>query len=326
MVKNYYLAGGFMADDKIASTKSFFKRPDLVDVPAMLEYDKIDTENDMIGDSRLHFYLNSMGACIFLVRYGLFSSDENMWKDYRSERNVYNRLYASILEKIADKFSSEIKDVDWIMPVLVGADTDAVHATYISLKNIDYLIENSESYHSLSMIALDAMIIFQSTTYIGSFFKSLPIKGQLTKYEQYQISFYVQGLKILENPSFFLTNVQEINLMKEYYQKWDLEVQIKTALEISANSIQLFEFLSRNTKDIKNQIANLLMSFLSLVLLYEPISDLVVFLFPAFDGDAISMALRCFVGVCSLVVLYKIVYLMIDTVKEKYEYKGKSKR
>ena len=32
------------------------------------------------------------------------------------------------------------------------------------------------------------------------------------------------------------------------------------------------------------------MSFLSLVLLYEPISDLVVFLFPDFDGDAISMA------------------------------------
>ena len=68
------------------------------------------------------------------------------------------------------------------------------------------------------------------------------------------------------------------------------------------------------------------MSFLSLVLLYEPISDLVVFLFPDFDGDAISMAFACFVGVCSLVVLYKIVYLMIDTAKEKYEYKGKSKR
>lgn len=314
-----------MADDKIAPTKQFFKRPDLVDIPAILEYDKIDVEIDTFNN-RIHFYRNSMGACIFLVKYGPFSSDENMWNDYRYDRTMYSRLYASIVEQIDIKFSKQLEDVDWIMPVLVGADDDMVGTTSISLKSIDYLIEKSSLYDSRCVLALDAMFIYQSITYIGSFFKSLPIKTQLTKYEQYQISFYVQGLKILEHPSFFLTNFQEITLMKKYYQQWELETQIKTTLEISTNSIQLFEFLSRNTKDIKNQIASLLMSFLSLILLYEPISDLIFFLFPHFEGNLISIVLRCFVGICSLVVLYKIAHLMIGTVKEQHEYKWKSKR
>lgn len=326
MVKSYYLAGGFMADDKIAPTKPFFKRPDLVDIPAILEYDKIDAKNDNLGNDRIYFYRNSMGVCIFLAEYGPFSSDENMWNDYRCERTIYNRLYASIVKQIDNRFSKQLEDVDWVMPILVGADEDTVGTTSISLKSIDYLIEKSSLYDSQSVLALDAMFIYQSITYIGSFFKSLPIKTQLTKYEQYQISFYVQGLKILEHPSFFLTNVQEITLMKQYYLQWELETQIKTTLEISANSIQLFEFLSRNTKDIKNQIASLLMSFLSLILLYEPISDLISFLFPHFESSLISIVLRFFVGICSLVVLFKIAHLMIGTVKEQHEYKWKSKR
>lgn len=321
MVKNYYLAGGFTIDDTISPTKWFFKRPDLVDVPSLLEY---TCEEEMLDNEKIYFYINSMSICIFLVEYGNFTTDAEMWNDYKIEKQLYNDLYKKIIGKISNRFSNKIDDVDWIMPILIGEDI--VNPDSISLSDINFIIKKSDEYNSKCVQALDAMFIYQSTARIGSFFKSITIKQQLTKFEQYQLSFYIQELKILEKPSYYLTNQQEIEIMKEYYSKWDLETQIKTALEISANTIELFEFLSHNTKDTRNQISTLLMSFLTLILMYDPIGELITFLFPEFQGDAISIILRFFILICSLIVLYKIVQILICNFKENLELRRKSKK
>lgn len=143
----------------------------------------------------------------------------------------------------------------------------------------------------------------------------------MSKYECYQVSFYVQELKILEKPEFYLTNQNEEHLIEEIYKVWKLDTQISMALSISSETIRLFSFLSNNSKDIRSQITSLLMSFLSFILMYESIGNLISFIFPESKTNTISSLIKLLMLVCVIVVVYMIVKLIIRHIKEIRELK-----
>ena len=193
-----------------------------------------------------------------------------------TKKTIYKKRYKIILDEIESQFSVTLKDVDWIMTLHQGVEE--IDLSYIVLNEINF---NSElnKINSRQLIVLDTLMIYQSTMSIAKFFKSLSTKEELSKFEHYQISFYMQELRILENPSFFLTNKDDIHLTEIIYEKWDIAQQIKMAVNIALQSLTVFDFIANNREKNKTDYSALIMSYLSILLLYEPVTELIKYIF-----------------------------------------------
>lgn len=101
MVSYYYICGGFSLNRSIITVNACIARPNLVDVPAILTYNykKIKVKN-----INIHFYVNTMNVCIFLVEYGMFENEYNMWDDYNLIGNRYTQTYNLVIETINNQF------------------------------------------------------------------------------------------------------------------------------------------------------------------------------------------------------------------------------
>ena len=232
--KEYYLVGGFTISKKILTVDNYCTRKNLVDIPSILKYYEV-------SKPKIKFYINSMNECVFISEYGEFESFKKMQEDYynsSSTKTLYRKRYRSILDEIEKQFFLSIDEVDWIMTLNQGTET--IDLSYIVLKDLN-VNDKLNDFNIRQLIMLDTLMIYQSTMSIAKFFKSLSTKDELSKFEQYQISFYIQELKTLENPDFFLTNKDDIELTKLIYEKWNIEQQIKMTINIALQSLTVFE-------------------------------------------------------------------------------------
>lgn len=145
---------------------------------------------------------------------------------------------------------------------------------FLTLKSV---LEKDKSVLVSKELALmiDPAMIYQSAMTIGNFMKSLSLKSEIDLYTGYQLSFYIQELRCLETPEYFLTNKEEILVTKRFYDKWKMSEQIRVSVSLGEQSIKIFDFICRNNELNKVDYTSLCMGYLSFVLLVEPLEEFV---------------------------------------------------
>ena len=269
----YYLLGAFSLKESLYKMRSCWQRKDLVDCPEILKY---SAERD--GD--ITYYLNGMQCCVFVMKYGDFASKEDMLQDYEYEEgeNTYQKCYENLLVSIEKKFQVAVEDVSWIMPLIVG-DTVRFNSSHLEIKSP--VGEESVDY----VAVIDCAMIYQAINDIAAFFRGLSAKEDLDRFEQYQLSYYVQTINIIKNPAYYLVNSKEIKMYEELYQAWELKEQIAVVSELSEKTIELFSFLATYKKKNKIHIVEFFVPYISFVLSYNSIIEIAVFFVPQLAGS-----------------------------------------
>lgn len=263
----YYLLGAFSLEERLYKMKGCWERKNLVECPEILKYTKKN-------DGNIIYYLNNMQCCVFIMKYGEFSSTTDMKEDYNSESedSIYRKCYLEILKSINNKFHVSMDDVSWIMP-LVTQDVIQIGESCIHIESeVD-----AEKLDYVTMI--DCAMIYQSIYNMSVYFRSLSSKEDLDRFEQYQLSFYIQTINLIKNPVYFLTNSEEIKLYEEFYKNWKLTEQIDVVSELAEKTIELFSFLATYKKKNKVNVVEFFIPYISLVLSYNSIMETVVFLY-----------------------------------------------
>ena len=308
---NYYLLGGFKIEDFIREPVSVWTRPNLVSPPSLLQY------NYKCVDG-LHIYTNSMGCCICLYEYGSFTPEE-MLKDYNDDSNssVYLQKYTKIVEIISRIYKKKIIDIDWVMTLSCGKFH--VGDSHVSI-SMPLMEENCEF-----VACIDASIIYQSVQCIGRFFKNLSAKDKLTRFEQYKVSYYTQEMNILSSPNVFLTNALEKEITQEFYDKWHISEEISIIQSIANQAVNIFSFVSNYRKNNEANYSTLFMSYLSLLLLYEGIGNLLTFIIPI-NSVYLDAFLKFLIGAITLVYIVRILKYVIRDIRDKYDLKKNTKK
>ena len=304
----YYLMGGFKIEDFIRKPNSIWTRPNLVFPPSLLQY-------DMKCIDGLHIYTNSIGCSICLYEYGTFSQKE-MLADYNSSsaESVYCQKYSRLISIINAHYKTNLQDIDWVMTLC--SNNFIVGDSHVSI-TMPLFEENCEF-----VACIDSSIIYQSIQCMGAFFKQLSTKKKLTRYEQHKMSHYIQEMNILSSPNVFLTNAQEKEITQIFYDKWHIDQEIKITQTIADQAVNIFSFVSNYRKNNEPNYSALLMSYLSLLLLYESIGDLFAFLVPV-DSVYINVFLKILIGSVTLVYAIKILKNIISEAKDKRTLKKK---
>lgn len=272
-----WLLGGVMIDDNIFPERtSCWKREDLVNVPSIIQYDcEIDSEHN------IQYYRNHMGCHVLLVPYGEFNSLAELKVDYRgSEKRQYLSAYTKMRDKIAQVNKCSIEETNWVMPVVAGDITDASdvfeEGEYAPIKDGFQNEQESKELYCL----IDAAFLYTTIQYIDTFVGGLGQKVSLSKYEQYQLSYYYSALQAVEKPENYLVNQEELRITKSYYDKWG----ISTIIEHTTNNIE--------------QMMNIL-SFLSS---YQT----------TYNGEITSGFLTCFGIVTGLEAIYSLLSSLLE--------------
>ncbi len=308
--EKYYIVGGYKVGDFIHRLTPIWERPNLVSPPSLLQYDYTLVDG-------IHIYSNPIGCCVCLIEYGLFSNEE-MKEDYNStdKNSVYFQKYKQLLSKINNYHNCELDDVDWVMTLC--SSHLSIGDSHVSIESP--LFEENQEFVSF----IDACTIYQSVESIAAFFKNLSTKSKLTKFEQYQISYYMQEINILTSPNFFLTNSDEKALMCRFYDKWMIPNEISTVQAIANQAVNVFSFMSNYRRNNKTDYATILMSYLSLLLLYDGIGDLLTFILPI-SSEIIGIALKIMIGAITLAFAFKILTSAVKDYKDKRNFKRKKK-
>lgn len=81
MAVNSWLLGGVISNDHITPEKRHcWIRPDLIDIPAMIQYSKYTDDS-----TQVHIFSNNIGCSIVLIPYAHFDSMADMMADYYSD-------------------------------------------------------------------------------------------------------------------------------------------------------------------------------------------------------------------------------------------------
>lgn len=268
----YYLIGAFNLEEALYKRKGCWKRKDLVECPEVLKYSR-EIEGNTI------FYINNMQCCVFVTKYGVFSNKEEMELDYNSEaeNSIYQKSYDELLDNIKKKYNVSNIEVSWVMPLISGNTNDFRSSLIEISSRVD---EESLEY----VTVIDCSMIYQAINVMSNFYKNLSTKEELDRFEQYQLSFYVQMINILKNPAYYLTNSKEIELYEKLYKEWELTEQINVVSELSEKTIQLFSFLATYKKKNKINLVEFFLPYISFVLSYNSIIEIAVFFVPQSEG------------------------------------------
>lgn len=312
-MNKYFLFGGFSISDNIVQRESSVNRGDLVYPPQIMNYIYINSDD-------FHFYVNTMNECVFICEYSEFASNEEMFEDYRDTEEIYKEVYKNLLLKIKNQFKINIIDTEWVMILskgeqLIGSDLSRVENIEFNFNEIT----NNVEIRSL----IDCAIIYQSAMSIGRFFRTLSIEQNLNKFQNYQLSFYLQELMVLISPNYFLTNEKEIEMFKEIYKEWELDEQIRASVEIGRQLIVIYDFASKQNSNNISGFSNLLMGYIGIVVLYEPLVGLIQLLYPT--NDSIDKIVEYFIMVVTIVFVYRIGIMFLKLRKDNRNYKAKTK-
>lgn len=302
----YYLVGGITVQDYIGEIESIWMRPNLVAPPSLIQY-TCELEEE------IHFYVNAMRSCIFVMEYGAFSNDE-MLEDYnQTSESIYCSKYEKLIDVINKKYNLNIKDVDWIMTLCNGErKTDTSHM----------IIDEPIFEENVSYVAfLDSAMIYQSIQSIAAFFRTITTKKKLSRYEQYKISFYMQEMKLIQSPSLYLTNSQEEIYVEEIYQVWKIPEQINVVLDTANQAINIFSFLANYKKNNEMNYSGLFMSYISALLLYEGIGALLTFLWPGGE-QYIGWLLKAIILGITIVCAMKLIRGIYSEYKDKKDFRN----
>lgn len=275
----YYLIGAFNLEEALYKRKGCWKRKDLVECPEILKYTR-EIEGNTI------FYINNMQCCVFVTKYGDFSCKEEMQKDYDSdaENSIYQSCYNELLENIKKKYNAVKVDVSWIMP-FIAKGTLQISSSFVE-------VASGVDEETLEYVALiDCSMIYQVINVMSNFYKNLSTKEELDRFEQYQLSFFVQTINLLKNPAYYLTNSKEIELYEKLYQEWELTDQINIVSELSEKTMQLFSFLATYKKKNKINLVEFFLPYISFVLSYNSIIEITIFFVPQLS-DVIEIVVK----------------------------------
>ena len=303
-----YLVNGFDVEEKICEISDSISRKDLTSPPDLIKFTQEKYKN-------IDFYRNSINSCISIQKYGCFQSDKEAYRQYYdSSDNIYMSLYQECLQAINGIYQVNLHDTDWSMLICVDEGTEP--RCYIEKQNI-FIVESLDFEKSTYFREfIDCSLIYQSVSRIVTFLKNLVLSDELTKFQQFQISYYSQELSKVKNPELFLTNRQEIEICKIIYTQWELGLQIENALSIADQAIANFSFLWDYRNASSQKFANIMLTLFTIIVGYPSLKDVV----QEFIPNGMGVLKLCFLA--SIVVfLVKMIRLQYINYKEKTEFK-----
>ncbi len=251
MVTAWLLGCVMIGDNIFPERTSCWKRKDLVSVPSIIQYDcEIDSEHN------IQCYRNHLGCHVLLVPYGEFNSMAELKVNYRGQQSEYLNTYKKMLDKIVQVSGCSIEETKWVMPVVAGDITGASdvfeEGEYVHIKDG---IQNEQESKELYCL-IDAAFLYTTVQYIDTFVGGLGQKASLSKYEQYQLSYYYSAIQAVEKPENYLVNQEELRITKSYYDKWG----IGTIIEHTTNNIEqmmnILSFLSSYQSTYNGEITS----------------------------------------------------------------------
>lgn len=312
-MNKYFLFGGFSISDNIVQSQSSVNRGDLVYTPQIMNYRYINS-----GD--FHFYVNTMNECVFICEYSEFASNEEMFEDYYDTEDIYKEVYKNLLLEIKNQFNINIIDTEWLM--ILSEGEQLISNNLIIVNNTEFNF--NEITNNIEMVSLiDCAIIYQSAMSIGRFFRTLSIEQNLNKFQNYQLSFYLQELMVLISPKYFLTNEKEIEMFTKIYKEWKLDEQIRSSVEIGRQLIVIYDFAGKQNSNNLSDFSNLLMGYIGVVILYDPLIGLIQLLYPT--NDSLDKIVKYFIMAVTIAFVYRIGIMFLKLSKDNRNYKAKTK-
>ena len=313
MAVNAWILGGAVISDCINETSGgCWRRPDLVSVPSVLQYEDVhDTETD------IHFYANNIGIIIALIPYGRFDSAENMLKDFYSPNSQkYKKQYAIAVSRINKRFRANIKDYDWVMPLMIG--NFEVHQNYCKLESVC-----SETREFVGLI--DCSIIYTITHLVSSFLDTVCKQKTLSKYKRWQLIYYQRILQMIRTPNTFLINKTEIDIYTKLYDVWRIDESLKVNAENTTDAVALFTFVSNAETNEDNALFSYFLTFFGIVVGLEAIYNLFTVLF---KNITYTFRLIFIVLLAIIVLIFAVVFIktVIRRLMDKREFAHKTKK
>lgn len=310
---NYFLIGAFEVNDKIIKIEPCYSRENLVYCPDIISYYVV--ESSVLKDKKIKYYINSFGTCFFICDYSKIDNltdNADIERDYNFENKIYDILYLAIIKNINEKFKLSIEDVDWVMLAKQGA---------LNITN-DFIILDFEDKVQLYAL-IDCSLISEFITNAGKFFKNISLKESLTRFEQYQILTYTHTIASISFPSYFLTNSKEIDIYNKYYDAWNLHENIEIINKVADKSIAMFKFLSGYKDENRKSLINLLVSYISISLSYDPVIEFFVKFLHLDEVKVKYYTDILFITITSIIVIM-IVIKVYKITKENIAFKNKT--
>lgn len=308
-----YLINGFDVGEEICEITKTITRKDLTSPPDLIRFE-VEKWNGIT------VYRNSINSCVSIQEYGQFNDYKKAIDHfYNHPGKIYEDLYHKCIDQVNKVYQANVKETDWNM--LLCVDEKGETQFHVEKQNIVVVdsLDLKKSVYFREFI--DCCLIYQSISRIVTFLKNLVFADKLTKFQQFQLSYYSQELAKVKNPDLFLTNRQEIEQCKTYYSQWELKSQIENALSISDQAISNFSFLWDYRNSNSQKFSGLMLSLFTIIVGYPSLKDVIKEFIPQ---GMIELKI-CFL--CLLVLfIFKMIHLQLKNYKESVEFKKKRRK
>ncbi len=312
---NAWILGGIAVNDKIVEpAEGCWKRPDLVHVPDALKYSEICMDCPSVK-----IYENNIGVAVVFIWYGEFGSEDEMYADYYSAEpnTAYLACYHKVLEILNKRYGgNDIKDLDWVMPILEG--TFDIQENVCTIPRIG---EDCKEYVTL----IDNSVIYTSVRHISGFVHEICNKKKLSKYQRWQLAYYQMAVQSVEAPTVFLTNKEEIEMSELLYERWQIGDNIRAVIDNMNQVVALFSFLSNCEEQDENDLFSSFLTFFGIIVGLEAIYNLLVALF-ADMNQWLKMVLIVLISASVLAFGLSFIRKLLKKILENREFKKKTRR
>lgn len=255
---NTYIVNGFNdPNNSIKNIKSIIKRDNLTVVPEIIQYETYEVDE-------IKVFTNKIGSRVTIQPLGYYKNPEEALKDFYTNNNAdssYNKSYALLKKHVLDTYG--IIDSDWNM--LLFENQDELEYANNNISQI-YVINNFDIDDYLTYGFLDCALIYQSVYYIKEFMGELSSYNFLSKSQSFFIGYYMSLISKVIDPSTFLVNKNELDLYKEIYSAWDLDVILRNNINNIYTTIEVLNFTWNNNKENRNKLSTFLLTILTLIL------------------------------------------------------------
>lgn len=296
-----YLLCGLNLKEEIFSISETINRNNLTTTPDILKFSVKKINEDYI-------FVNTINSCLVLCYYGEYENSELAYEDfYKDDENKnYDNIYNRFKKLILENFNEKISEADWCSLICVDEKLGCnfeISNNKIIIPCID-IINNSSLFITS---VLDCSFVYQSIIRVSNFTRKLVFTKEISKFEQFKLTYYSQEVYKINKPELFLTNTKEIEIYKKVFHAWELQPQIQDSLALLNQSITNYSFLwSYNNNNSQIYVSSLLVIFTVLVG-YSDLKSMVEDLFPNLKVY-FSKLYVCIL--CLLVVRLIIIYLV----------------
>ncbi|MDY4787869.1 MAG: hypothetical protein SO253_00960 [Bacilli bacterium] len=135
-----------------------------------------------------------------------------------------------------------------------------------------YCVIPSLSHFSFTTF-LDMCVIYESTDCVKTFFDSFRAKSNLTKYELFQLGFYLEGLNAIKDPSLYYVNKNEIELANEFYDLWKITNTCESLINTITSTIDVFSFTFQYQTNKKEKLSSKMFAIFTIILGFTTLYD-----------------------------------------------------